>query len=310
MISKHLKSIVHCISIFFLQLFQCTVESVPCGTSVNSPVLNGLYSLRIVRGSTVRPHSLPWQVLINIDSKSDDVEDTVCGGSLLKVQSEENSSNIVLTAAHCLYTNETLIDKSQITVVLGVHNRLIKESNQVVRQVADVKIHSGFSLNMLTYDIAILLLNESVEFNDYIRPVCIPSKTIYNERLLYNCIVSGWGRIAENAELSSVLQQAAVPIMSDKECFRSSNRILYSPITMLCAGKSYGSSDACQGDSGGPLICKAQTGQWVQFGITSFGIGCGRMLHPGIYTRVSVFYTWIDKTVSELKNGNYKVEKI
>ncbi|KAL1240490.1 Ovochymase-2 [Trichinella pseudospiralis] len=306
MISKHLKSIVHCISIFFL----CTVESVPCGTSVNSPVLNGLYSLRIVRGSTVRPHSLPWQVLINIDSKSDDVEDTVCGGSLLKVQSEENSSNIVLTAAHCLYTNETLIDKSQITVVLGVHNRLIKESNQVVRQVADVKIHSGFSLDMLTYDIAILLLNESVEFNDYIRPVCIPSKTIYNERLLYNCIVSGWGRIAENAELSSVLQQAAVPIMSDKECFRSSNRILYSPITMLCAGKSYGSSDACQGDSGGPLICKAQTGQWVQFGITSFGIGCGRMLHPGIYTRVSVFYTWIDKTVSELKNGNYKVEKI
>ncbi|XP_003368893.1 putative ovochymase-2, partial [Trichinella spiralis] len=224
MISKHLKGILHCISIFFLY----TVETVPCGTSVNSPVVNG-YSLRIVRGSVVRPHSLPWQVLINIDNKSDDdAEDTICGGSLLKVQSEENSSNIVLTAAHCLYANETLIDKSNITVVLGVHNRLIKESNQMVRKVADVKIHSSFSLDMLTYDIAILLLNEPVEFNDYVRPVCIPSKTTYNERLLYNCIVSGWGRtaaikyVSENAELSSVLQQATVPIMSDKECSRSS----------------------------------------------------------------------------------------
>ncbi|OUC46112.1 trypsin [Trichinella nativa] len=245
MISKHLKGILHCISIFFLY----TVETVPCGTSVNSAVVNG-YSLRIVRGSVVRPHSLPWQVLINIDNKSDDdAEDTICGGSLLKVQSEENSSNIVLTAAHCLYAkyamsiisklekntcnkfflfSETLIDKSNITVVLGVHNRLIKESNQMVRKVADVKIHSSFSLDMLTYDIAILLLNEPVKFNDYVRPVCIPSKTTYNERLLYNCIVSGWGRtaaikyVSENAELSSVLQQATVPIMSDKECSRSS----------------------------------------------------------------------------------------
>ncbi|OUC48834.1 hypothetical protein D917_05931, partial [Trichinella nativa] len=166
MISKHLKGILHCISIFFLQFFQYTVETVPCGTSVNSAVVNG-YSLRIVRGSVVRPHSLPWQVLINIDNKSDDdAEDTICGGSLLKVQSEENSSNIVLTAAHCLYAkyamsiisklekntcnkfflfSETLIDKSNITVVLGVHNRLIKESNQMVRKVADVKIHSSFS---------------------------------------------------------------------------------------------------------------------------------------------------------------------
>jgi len=51
-----------------------------------------------------------------------------------------------------------------------------------------------------------------------------------------------------------------------------------------------------QGDGGGPLVCE-QDGQWYQVGVVSFGIGCGRLNTPGVYTRVSMYEQWITDTV-------------
>lgn len=46
--------------------------------------------------------------------------------------------------------------------------------------------------------------------------------------------------------------------------------------------------DACVGDSGGPLICDS-----VQYGITSFGLGCAQLGMPAVFTNVSAFHDWI-----------------
>ena len=50
-----------------------------------------------------------------------------------------------------------------------------------------------------------------------------------------------------------------------------------------------GGADSCQGDSGGPLSCNGKLA-----GIVSFGIGCGRPMYPGIYTKVEKYTSWIE----------------
>ena len=58
-----------------------------------------------------------------------------------------------------------------------------------------------------------------------------------------------------------------------------------------------------QGDSGGPLVCEFNK-TWVQVGIVSWGIGCGRKGYPGIYTEVSYYRNWIVKELSRAPDCN------
>lgn len=69
--------------------------------------------------------------------------------------------------------------------------------------------------------------------------------------------------------------------------------------SQICAGDGF--IDSCQGDSGGPLVRYGLTGQSVQVGIVSWGLGCGRAESPGIYTRVSAFSDWIRTMVDQLE---------
>jgi len=52
------------------------------------------------------------------------------------------------------------------------------------------------------------------------------------------------------------------------------------------------------GDSGGP-IHQWMGDHWIQVGIVSFGKRCAEAENPGIYTRLSFYYDWLDSYTNE-----------
>ncbi|CAG9138791.1 unnamed protein product, partial [Plutella xylostella] len=47
------------------------------------------------------------------------------------------------------------------------------------------------------------------------------------------------------------------------------------------------------GDSGGPLTVERGDKRYELVGVVSWGIGCGRVGYPGVYTRVTKYLYWI-----------------
>lgn len=69
--------------------------------------------------------------------------------------------------------------------------------------------------------------------------------------------------------------------------------VLYKQKHVLNKNKNF------QGDSGGPLIYDGKLA-----GIVSWGIGCARPKHPGVYAKVSALRPWIDKNAVVLRAKN------
>lgn len=105
-----------------------------------------------------------------------------------------------------------------------------------------------------------------------------------------NPFIAGWGTMTEalDAKLSTVLQEAQVPIVPNADCkkkfedageFVNGREYRFNEEYVLCAGFDQGGIDACQGDSGGPLMLPVfENGRFpfYQIGIVSYGTGCAR----------------------------------
>ncbi|XP_073505502.1 ovochymase-1 [Phyllobates terribilis] len=250
---------------------------------------------RIVGGEESCPNCWPWQVAIMYDGTF------LCGGVIISPQ-------WALTAAHCQVSS----DVSQYRLIAGIHDQLLNESSRQVRLVHVFAAHEMFSPITRDFDLALIRLAEELIFNDFVRPVCLPSLEEPLEPSSL-CVVTGWGRTREDGQYSNRLQQLPVPILNNNIC--NSN---YYPgaisDNMFCAGfPDSGGKDACQGDSGGPLVCPRSDKSYVLYGIVSWGVGCARTKWPGVYTRVRSFLSWIENTQKEvnktLHNVNNPVKK-
>ena len=69
----------------------------------------------------------------------------------------------------------------------------------------------------------------------------------------------------------------------------------------LCFGVLAGGTDACLGDSGGSLSCEID-GVPLSLGVVSFGIGCAKQGHPGVYARTSYAADWAIKSMKKMTN--------
>ncbi|NXI52029.1 OVCH2 protein, partial [Chloroceryle aenea] len=260
---------------------QFTTDNI-CGMSSNQPRF--IFS-RIIGGEEAVPYSWPWQVSVQIS------DEHICGGAVL-------AREWVVTAAHCFNSRELYRDLWMI--VTGLHDLTGKEYRQK-RSVKQYIIHPSFNKTTMDSDIALLHLAEPLEFNRYVRPVCLPAaeETVQPSRM---CVVTGWGAHEGDREKGKKLHQLEVPILLLDTC-QSYYINLPNKVTqrMICAGFPLEEGkDSCTGDSGGPLVCPSEDnlGFYTLHGITSWGLGCGRKSYPGVYTNVGVFVDWIKQSVN------------
>ena len=78
---------------------------------------------------------------------------------------------LLLTAAHCITTLNLFPD--QIQVIAGEHSLDVAEDGEQVRNVSQIILHDGWNMKTLENDIAILVLNEPLQFDNYTRSIDI-----------------------------------------------------------------------------------------------------------------------------------------
>nr|XP_002131103.1 plasminogen [Ciona intestinalis] len=247
-------------------------------------------SQRIIGGTNANYGSHPW--LVNIRRLTDV---NICGGTLI-------APNKVLTAAHCFGNNRNP-NVNYYFGFLGKQDRRINRVDRGQRRVsfASILIHPNYNHATTDNDIAIITLTESVTYNNYVRPACLPQQ---DETLAARTsgVVAGWGDVSDAASNlgSDILQQATVEVIDNTVCNQwlkiFTNRDDEVTSNMMCAGYESGGRDACQGDSGGPLIIKVSNRLYV-YGIVSWGYDCGKVRKPGVYTKVSNYVTWINSNL-------------
>ncbi|XP_063705416.1 trypsin-1 [Culicoides brevitarsis] len=235
---------------------------------------------RIIGGVPTGLNEYPWVARLVYDGQFH------CGASVL-------NQDYVLSAAHCVYR----LKRNKIRVVLGDHNQFsTTDTSAKMRAVISIKKHKGFDTSSYNNDIALLKLRKPITFSRSIRPICLPKE--YSEYAGNTGIVAGWGRTSEGGSLPAEIQKVEVPILSNQECKSMKYKASRITSNMLCAGGKTSNKDSCQGDSGGALVVN-KGGKHEIVGIVSWGIGCGRKMYPGVYTRVANYIKWIKNNLED-----------
>ncbi|XP_054083136.1 serine protease easter-like [Zeugodacus cucurbitae] len=261
---------------------------------------------RIFGGVSTDIDEFPWTALL-IYTKANGEKGFHCGGSLI-------NDRYVLTAAHCV-SKEALPANWRLSAVrLGEWNLDTPQDCQFDRNgnklcsgshidfsIEEEICHPLYNDAAKKYDIALLRLQEKVNFNDFTSPICLPVNTNSSVSNYEGVTmgIAGWGS-TETSRNSVKKLKALIRGQNLERCKAKYNIDIDN--TQLCVGGEKG-VDTCKGDSGGPLmLIQSYNGResCLLIGITSFGPRvCGQEGFPGVYTRVDAFISWIQSTITK-----------
>ncbi|XP_055851995.1 probable serine/threonine-protein kinase clkA [Episyrphus balteatus] len=241
-----------------------------------------------------RPGQFPHMGAIGFKNKVLNKTEYKCGASLI-------SDIWTITTAHCTDNNGL----KPTYVRFGDLNLKAAEEDvdPQTRRISLIVNHPSYRDDSLYNDIALLQLNKVVLFTEFVQPIRI----WYRDEIPFTMAYAmGFGAVEFAGAQTNRLTQLDLTIIPNDVCARqmpeqtNAKRGIIS--SQICAidNKKTG-SDTFQGDSGGPLQISffGEEGgrpRHYLIGMTSFGV-VGTTRLPGVYTRVSSFVDWIEKTV-------------
>lgn len=184
----------------------------------------------------------------------------------------------------------------RVTSVPGDRNTETEEGNEAAHEVEMIVKHNRFVRETYDFDIAVVRLKTPIVFRMNVAPACLPTKDWAESMLMTQKtgIVSGFGKTHEKGRPSSTLKMLEVPYVDRNTCKLSSSFSITQ--NMFCAGYDSKPEDACQGDSGGPHVTRFKDTYFIT-GIVSWGEGCAKKGKYGVYTKVTNFLKWIDRSL-------------
>ncbi|CDW55844.1 newborn larvae specific serine protease ss2 [Trichuris trichiura] len=260
---------------------------------------------RISNGAEAAMYSYPWQALVI--TRGPDAYRR-CGGSFIHWR-EKNASSFVLTAAHCVLGNLPhlrgerlqLAKLEDLRVVLGAHDIDITSPEE--QQLSVVKLAvAEYNETSFDQDIALLMLEKEVTYNDYIQGICLPHENEEPPGPESICVVTGWGQLAyclfellADGQYGEKLQELQVGVVGGQV-----NSPLFQEKSMVCTGHDEIDTGARKGDSGGPLAC-LKDGTFTLYGVLSFAFAekCPLLKERQAFSKVSYYLPWIMKTISK-----------
>ena len=271
---------------------------------------------RIFGGSKLEQDEFPWLVQISSEyyfKQGADKRMRRCGGTII-------SKLYVLTSGACIIdTHWSIVEAG--TVDLDSPDDDGGEFRQT-RKVESIFVYEG---EFVASGLALIKVDKPFQWNDHVRPVCLPPNTgqLPGDKTVNNVTIAGWGAITYNKKASdfnqsnplahavypSVARAVILPLSSVDDCrrvFVESNEI-FDPAYMLCSNKAKRVNDhngrevsltACDKDLGGPALILDKNQRWQIYGvIKSVGEDCDNS-PLSIYTKVIMFNEWINATIT------------
>ena len=121
-------------------------------------------------------------------------------------------------------------------------SRLQSDNKVFVYGVSQIIGHSEYKRRTFNNDIALLKLNDTVKFTEFLYPACLPTENPEN----FKAIVTGFGRTGGDHASSEKLMKVYVEKFPQTECQSILRRIRIDPNTMLCYGNRTDPGDSCR----------------------------------------------------------------
>jgi len=211
----------------------------------------------------------------------------------------------IVTAAHCTVTNTTTV------VAGGLPSPQAGTRRPVTLFYRHPKFGGSAADEIGAYDVAVVELAVPLpatvatpallSVSDATRPV----EGVFVTAAGYGVSAEGWE--PDNPTAAARLYAVDLPLVAPAACAARHAGADYNRTLNLCAGYlNRAGCDTCEGDSGGPLFYRdAASGDAVVIGVVSFGTGCGRRGHPGVFTAVGGGVAkWIAATVGARLAGS------
>ncbi len=263
------------------------IAAIVCAVlAIVSPALAGPRAHSSIVGGTP---SAGWRGLAYVHNDDLGVS---CTGTIV-------SSNLVLTAAHCVVnlSARTISPAESFVVRTGTvdaSDAVNSQTSGVVRVVVDPL----FNTRTLTNDAALLQLATPATS----LPLAIagsPDAGLFAPGT--PAAAYGWGLLnATDAQAPTTLHFGYEYVQSPGYC--GAHDQLFVSSLEFCAVDPSGVVTTCHGDSGGPMLALRGDGTILQIGIVSRGVtGLGEDCNPdapSVFTRVDALADWIDSWIA------------